>query len=56
MFEGNWMVFVLILILVFSGGGIVGTELVVLIAAVLAIVLSEGGCLGNLFNCPSATT
>jgi hypothetical protein len=52
MFDNNWMLFILILILVFSGNvGIIGTELAVLIAAVLAIVLSEGGCLNNLFGC-----
>lgn len=51
MFDNNWMLFVLILIIVFSGnGGIIGTELAVLIAAVLAIVLSECGCLNGLFG------
>lgn len=52
MFDDNWMLFVLILIIIFSGnGGIIGTELAVLIAVVLAIVLCEGGCLDGIFGC-----
>ncbi len=52
MFDGNWMLFILILLIVFGGnGGIAGTELAVLIAAVGAIVLAENGGLGGLCGC-----
>ena len=52
MFDNNWMIYIFIIVLLFSGGGgIMGTELAVLIATIGAVLLSEGGYLGNFFGC-----
>lgn len=51
MFEDNWMLFVFILLIVFGGDGTISnTELAVLLASVLAILLTENGCLDGWFN------
>lgn len=53
MFEDNWMLFVLILLLIFSANdGISNTEAAVLIGTVLALVLSENEALNCFFGCP----
>lgn len=58
MFDDNWILFVFILLVVFGSDGVVaGTELAVLTASVLAILLSENGCLDSWLNrcvcCPN---
>ncbi|MEG1612596.1 MAG: hypothetical protein RR357_00335 [Clostridia bacterium] len=50
--DGNWMLYIFILMIVFGRDGeIEGTELWVLMASVFAVLLSENGCLDNLFGC-----
>lgn len=52
MFEDNWMLYILILLLVFSANdGISNTEAAVLIGTVAALVLSDSGCLNGFFGC-----
>lgn len=51
MFEENWLLFILILLIVFAAGdGISDTEAAVLIFTVLALVLKECGKLDDFFS------
>lgn len=51
MFDNNWMIYIFIIVLLFSGGGgIMGTELAVLIATIGAVLLSESGLLNGFFG------
>ncbi|MDR3216062.1 MAG: hypothetical protein LBT55_01435 [Clostridiaceae bacterium] len=59
MFENNWLVYILLLLILFSAnGGISNTEAAVLIGTVLALVLAENGALDGFFGprCPGGST
>lgn len=54
--DGNWTSYIFIIILVFGrDGAISGTELWVLIATILAVLLSSNGCFTDFFTCPNQT-
>ncbi len=54
MFDGKWLLYIFIIMLLFSGDGdISGTELAVLLATTLAVLVTDGACGMNL--CPGAT-
>lgn len=50
MFDGNWMLYIFILILLFGRDGeISGTELGVLLASAFAVLMCDNDC-GGFFN------
>lgn len=50
MFDGNWLLYIFIIMLLFANDGeIKGTELAVLIATVFAVLTTDGEC--GMKNC-----